>query len=152
MFDNPNQELKRLEDELLKAEMTDEEFERFYDDLFEEFGPVKEKDEDLLEGSPVNTVRNYANGYGSQTRPAAQQRPVQQRPQQAANTQRPQQGYNVQRPQQRTGRQSADQAPAANRYMAPQKKERDIKGLVITACVECAGIAAVVLWWLIRIL
>lgn len=150
MFDNPNQELKRLEDELLKAEMTDEEFERFYDDIIEEFGPAKENDEDLLKGSPVSSVRNYANGYGAQTRPAAKPQPAQaqQRPAQ----QRPQQTANPQRPQQRTTRQNPGQPGAAKRPVEPQSKDAGIKGLVITACVECAGIVAVVLWWMLRIL
>ena len=44
MFDDPQKELKKLEEELLKQEMNDEEFERFYHDVFEEFGPDEEDD------------------------------------------------------------------------------------------------------------
>lgn len=43
MFDDPQKELKRLEEQLLKQEMNDEEFERFYRDIYEEFGPVEEE-------------------------------------------------------------------------------------------------------------
>lgn len=170
MFDNPDQELKRLEDQLLKAEMTDEEFERFYDDIFEEFADPALKaqhNEDLLEGSPVGNVRNYANGYGTQNRPAqnrpvqqrpaqqrpVQQRPVQQRPAQArpVQQQRPAQSRPVQqRPA--PAAQSANQPRATRSYAAPVQRDNTIKALTITACVECAGIVGVVLWWLIRIL
>ena len=160
MIDNPNKELKRLEDELLRSEMTDEEFERFYDELYDEFGPEEEEPEemeDLLAGSPVNNVRNYANGYGRETqaRPnpnrqaaprqtAQQQYGAQQRPTQQRNPQQ----YSAQQRPQNTGR----PAPESSRYAAPVKKQKGIKGLVITACVECAGIVAVVLWWVLRIL
>ena len=42
MFDNPNKELKRLEEELLKSSAEEEEFERFYQDICDEFVPAKE--------------------------------------------------------------------------------------------------------------
>lgn len=161
MFDDPNKELKRLEDQLLQAEMTDEEFEQFYDELYDEFGPQEEETnetEDLLAGSPVNNVRNYANGYGResqvrqnpnrQTAPrqtGAQQRPVQQRSAQQSQ-QRPAQSRPVS--QQNAGR----AYPDSTRYAAPVRKQNSIKGLVITACAECVGIVAVVLWWVLRIL
>ena len=41
MFDDPQKELKRLEEQLLKQGMNDEEFERFYRDIYAEFGPVE---------------------------------------------------------------------------------------------------------------
>ncbi len=41
MFDDPQKELKRLEEELLKKSDKDEEFERFYKEIYEEFGPTK---------------------------------------------------------------------------------------------------------------
>jgi len=43
MFDDPQKELKRLEEELLQQEQKDEEFERFYHDIFEEFGAAEEE-------------------------------------------------------------------------------------------------------------
>ena len=42
MFDNPNEELKKLEDQLLAVEKKDEDFESFYNDILREFGPVNE--------------------------------------------------------------------------------------------------------------
>lgn len=146
MFDNPDQELKRLEDQLLKAEMTDEEFERFYDDLYDEFGP-EEDHEDLLKDSPVNNVRNYANGYGAKPRPA-QARPSQPRQSQPQN--RPVGKQTQQRPAQQGRFQQS--APGGSRYMTPTRKDNSIRVLTITACAECAGIVGVVLWWLIRFL
>ena len=153
MFDDPNKELKRLEDQLLRSEMTDEEFERFYDELYDEFGPQEDKTddvEDLLADSPARTVRNFANGYGREGQ--VRQNPNRQAaPRQAGAQQRPVQ----QRPaQQRTAPQNAGRGGYTdnNRYAAPVKKQKSIKGLVITACVECVGIVAVVLWWVLRIL
>ena len=45
MFDDPQKELKRLEEELLQHEQKDEEFERFYHDIFEEFGTAEEEEQ-----------------------------------------------------------------------------------------------------------
>ena len=42
MFDDPKKELQRLEEELLKHDQKDEEFERFYQDIFREFGEPEE--------------------------------------------------------------------------------------------------------------
>ena len=42
MFDDPKKELQRLEEELLKYEEKDEEFEKFYQDMFREFGEPEE--------------------------------------------------------------------------------------------------------------
>ena len=42
MFDDPKKELQRLEEELLKYEQKDDEFERFYRDIFNEFGETEE--------------------------------------------------------------------------------------------------------------
>lgn len=39
MFDNPNEELKKLEEQLLAAEKTEDDFEAFYQDILQEFGP-----------------------------------------------------------------------------------------------------------------
>ena len=43
MFDDPQKELKRLEDELLKLTEKDEKFEHFYQEIFDEYGPTEEK-------------------------------------------------------------------------------------------------------------
>ena len=42
MFDDPKKELKRLEEELLKHDQKDDDFERFYQDIFREFGQPEE--------------------------------------------------------------------------------------------------------------
>ena len=130
MFDDPKKQLKDLEDQLLAAEMTDEEFERFYGDIYEEFGRHKQDDwqeqEDLLADQPARIVRNYANGYGKtadRSAPKSQPKP------------NPRNAY-------------ADNG----RSVPPQNKETGIKGLVITACLLSLGIVAVVLWWILRIL
>ena len=39
MFDNPNEELKKLEAKLLAAEEKEPDFETFYQDILREFGP-----------------------------------------------------------------------------------------------------------------
>jgi len=108
MFDDPQKELKRLEEELLKKEMDDTEFEQFYHDIYEEFAPVEEEE-------PV--VRNHANQYGNAVPKA--------KPSTYADT---------------------------PRAVAPKKKDKGVRGLMITICLECVGIAAVVLWWVLRIL
>jgi len=43
MFDDPQKELKKLEEQLLTLDNKDEEFERFYREIYEEFGPVTEE-------------------------------------------------------------------------------------------------------------
>ena len=42
MFDDPKKELQRLEEELLKHDQKDDEFEQFYQDIFREFGEPEE--------------------------------------------------------------------------------------------------------------
>ena len=135
MFDDPNKELKRLENQLLKAEMTDEEFEAFYDELYDEFGPGKREEEDYLKDSPVNNVRGSAAGTSQNSQPR-KSAPKQPAPRQ----------YQTGGPAPYGG--SLDE----DRYAAPPRKEKGIRGLVICACAECLGIVAVVLWWMLKIL
>ena len=104
MFDNPQKELKRLEEELLKDEVQVDDFEEFYQEIYEEFGPVEE------EQTPVSAP----------VRAAVQPRP---------NT-------------------YADMP----RAVAPKKKSKTNRRLAVLICLECLGIAAVVLWWLVQIL
>ena len=162
MFDNPNEELKRLEEQLLKAEETDAEFDRFYDEVYDEYG-IQDVDfddvEDLLADTPVEVVRNYANGYGDEDETPVWSEPVRQEaPHQYDAPQRPVQQRPVQRPAQQRPVQQRPQNPNrpvhddGSRYAAPVKKEKGVRGLVITACIECAGIVALVLWWVMRIL
>lgn len=122
MFDDPNKE------QMLNKHMTDEEFERFYDEIFDEFGP-KDRQEEHRKEAPARNVRNYANGYGSQPRQSAPRR------------------YQTGGPAAYGGNLDEEQPRAA----APAK-EKGIRGLVILACAECLGIVGVVLWWMLRIL
>ena len=101
MFDDPQKELKRLEEELLKLTEKDEKFEHFYQEIFEEYGPAEDE-------------------------PAA---PV------AKPVKKPKSTY-------------AD----APRAVAPKKKKKSVKGLVILICVELAGIFGIVGYWLMRLL
>ena len=104
MFDNPQKELKRLEEELLKDEVQVDDFEQFYQEIYEEFGPVEEE----------------------QTPKAAPVRPV------AAPRH--------------------DTYADTPRAVAPRKKSKAIRNLTVLVCLESLGIAAVVLWWLVKIL
>lgn len=56
MFDDPKKELQELEDQLLALE-PDEDFERFYEDIFQEFGtePTEEQThmKNLLDEFPI---------------------------------------------------------------------------------------------------
>ena len=103
MFDDPQKELKRLEEELLKDEKTDDEFERFYQEIYEEFGPLEE--EQIPEAAPGRAVASRLDTYAD-----------------------------------------------TPRAVAPKKKDKSIRNLAIVVCLECLGIAAVVLWWVLRIL
>ena len=59
MFDDPKKELQRLEEELLKYDQKDEEFERFYQDIFREFGEQEEPRAVAPQAKrPANAPRN----------------------------------------------------------------------------------------------
>lgn len=153
MFDDPKKELKRLEDQLLAAEMSDEDFERFYDEIYEEFGdkkPRQTREEDLGDLlDDVPQVRNYSNGYGTKPRAAQSGARTQNgAPRtQSGGTARPQNGT----PRVQTGGTARPQNPRdayvdSSRYVPAKKKENN-RPLVILACLECLGIAGVVLYW-----
>ena len=115
MKDNPSEELKKLEEQLLAVEDIaaedaqvcdqseavpaadkDAEFEAFYQEILKEFGP------DTAPRKKTSSTRKTA----------------------------PKSAYSDQKP----------------------KKQKGIKGLVITLCLEMLGIAGIVLWWIFRIL
>ena len=123
MSNNPN-----------KKQMTDEEFELFYSELFDEFGP-KDHDEDYLKDSPVKNVPSKNP-----------QQPRQTAAQQAASRQAAARRYQA-GPEAYGGNLDAEQPKTTT-----PKKEKGIRGLVILACAECLGIVGVVLWWVLRIL
>jgi len=107
MFDNPNEELKKLEQQLLAVEETEEDFDAMYQELLREYGP----------------------GTG-----AAPSKP---NPPAKKNSGNPVYTDHAKKPSAKKGR---------------KKKKKSLRGLVITLCLECAGIAAVILWWILRIL
>ena len=62
MFDDPQKELKRLEEELLKLTEKDEKFERFYQEIFDEYGPTEEKAAAAPAPKPVKKTKStYAD-------------------------------------------------------------------------------------------
>ena len=102
MFDDPQKELKHLEEEMLKLTEKDERFERFYQDIYREYGPTEEDSSVEVTAKPVKKVkRTYAD---------------------------------------------------TPRAVAPKKKKKSVKGLVITVCLELVGIFAIIGYWVIRLL
>ena len=61
MFDDPQKELKRLEEELLKLTDKDEKFERFYQEIYEEYGPTEEEAEAPAPKPVKKPKRTYAD-------------------------------------------------------------------------------------------
>ena len=58
MFDDPKKELQRLEDELLKFDQKDDDFEKFYQDIFLEFGETEEPRAVAPQSKKANAPRN----------------------------------------------------------------------------------------------
>ena len=106
MFDNPNEELKKLEQQLLAVEETDDDFNVMYQDLLREYGPEANAPVTKPVQEPKKTTAK-STGNGKNKKPSAKK---------------------------------------------GKKKKKSNKGLVITLCLECAGIVAVILWWILRIL
>lgn len=105
MFDDPKKELQQLEEQLLALE-PDEDFERFYEEIYGEFGEDAPEESTQMQNLLVEKPnRAHANTYTD-----------------------------------------------ATRYAAPVKKDNSIRNLTILACVETAGIVAVVLWWVLRLM
>lgn len=122
MFDNPKEQLKQLEDQLLAAEQNkDEKFERLYAELFEEYGPEPK------ENSNEPIYRNYANSYGR-------------------NVQKP---VSPQAPQPRRVAPAESYTDGRVDNAVP---DRSIQILAIVICVELLGIAALAAWWALRIM
>ena len=107
MFDNPNEELKKLEKQLLAVEKKDDDFESFYNDILREFGPESSKE----------PARKSATKNATQKKTPAKSAPA-----------------------------------GTGKKKGKKKAKKSLKGLVITLCLECAGIVAIILWWIFRIL
>lgn len=122
-MDDPKTQKRPAQRRPQTVTMSDEEFERFYADIYREFGPENQnRDEDLTRDIPVR---------GGGTYPSEPPRPVRAETERTA----PRNTY-------------ADTARTA----PPAKKGGGIRGLVIAVCLECLGIVGVVLWWLLMIL
>ena len=133
MFDNPKKELERLEQQLLAAEIDeeDEDFESLYDEIYDEFGAEEsyEVDEELkrmLNYTDV-PIRNYSNNYGQSDRDVAGR---------AAGFDADEEDYYMD----------------TERYVASPKKKKGIRGLLVLACLEAIAIIALAVWWLGRLL
>ena len=122
-MDDPKMQTRRTQRRPQTVQMSDEEFERFYADIYREFGPAQQNvDEGLTRDIPVRGGGTYA---AENPRPAS-----------PAN-----------------GRTAPRNTYADNtRSVTPAKKSGGIRGLVIAVCLECLGIVGVVLWWLLMIL
>ena len=132
MFDNPQQEVKKMSKKLRPIKMSDEEFELFYKEIYAEFGPKNtapvvvnpQVEEPVAE--PVAPVYPPVDEFDQENtvKAAAKIRNV-----------------------------HADEV--IDDYtdgVKVTKKEKGIAGLVVTLCIECLGIAAVVAYWLVHIL
>ena len=108
MFDNPKEELKKLEEQLLAVESSGEDFDAFYDDILKEFGP----------DSAPSKQRSTSSQKNPSAKPSA----------------------------------SKKTAATGKSKKKSRKKKKGIKGLVITLCLETAGIVGLILWWVLRIL
>ena len=153
MFDNPQQEVKKMSKKLRPVKMSDEEFELFYKEIYEEFGPkdtapvavnpqvpveapveapvAAPVEEPVVEESPLFTVGAHEHIPMDGFAPSANAV-------QAAAKIR-----NVQNDELIEDYTDGKKAP---------KKEKGIKGLVITLCLECLAIAGVVAYWMLYIL
>ncbi len=122
MFDNPQKQLKQLEDQLLAAEHNkDEKFERLYAELLRDYGPEQEESSDEI------VYRNYANSYGRDV-------------QKPAN------------PQAAPSQNSAPVESYTDGRMDPVVPNRSNKALIIIICVELLGIGFLAAWWALRIM
>ena len=71
MFDDPKKELQQLEEQLLALE-PDEDFERFYEDIYSEFGEEPADENGPMQDLKLETPRRpQSNAYSDSTRYAA---------------------------------------------------------------------------------
>ena len=128
MFDDPQKELKRLEEQLLAEEdgdWLDGELEAMHR-LLGDDTQAQNMDETRVYRNfgNENQVRNYANGYGTMQTDTGGQ-PV--------NDEDP------------------ELATYSDEVEVPEK-EKGVKGFVILACLETLGILAIIVYWLIVLL
>ena len=138
MFDNPQQEVKKMSKKLRPIKMSDEEFELFYKEIYAEFGPK-------------NTAPVVINPQVEE--PVAEEIP-QEAP--AAPVYPPVDAFDQENAAKAAAKiRNVHADEVINDYtdgVKVSKKEKGIAGLVVTLCIECLGIAAVVAYWLVHIL
>ena len=138
MFDNPQQEVKKMSKKLRPIKMSDEEFELFYKEIYAEFGPK-------------NTAPVVINPQVEE--PVAEEIP-QEVP--AAPVYPPVDAFDQENAAKAAAKiRNVHADEVINDYadgVKVSKKEKGIAGLVVTLCIECLGIAAVVAYWLVHIL
>ena len=147
MKDNPSEELRKLEQQLLAAE-----------EEHEEMLPETETEEDDDAILFPEEDEDFAEAEGSaepQQIPEESQEPFVERDDdfEAFYQDILKEFGPDTKPRKKTS--STKKAAHHNAYsdhVPSAKKEKGIKGLVITLCLECAGIVGIVLWWVLRIL
>lgn len=142
MFDNPQQEVKKMSKKLRPIKMSDEEFELFYKEIYAEFGPQNV--------APV-TVNPQVEAPVAEpvAEPVAAEAPI-------APEYVPMDGFD----QANTAKAAAvirnvQADELINDYtdgVKVTKKEKGVTGLIVTLCLECLAIAGVVAYWMIHIL
>ena len=125
MFDNPKKELKKLEEQLLAAEQPDDDFERLYEEIYDEFGPEEPEAEEYEEDYPEE--EEYY-----------EEEPVYERPMTREEKIRSYNHYNT----------NFD----AESWEEPPAREESIRGLLLACCLLSLGIVGVVAWWMVRFL
>ena len=146
MKDNPNEELKKLEQKLLAVE-----------EEANEILPEAEADDDAIL-FPEEDDADLAAEHAQEEAPVPEeaQVPFVERDEEfEAFYQDILKEFGPDsKPRRKTS--STKKTAKANAYSdskpAKAKKEKGVKGLVITLCLEMLGIVGVVLWWILRIL
>ena len=153
MFDNPQQEVKKMSKKLRPIKMSDEEFELFYKEIYEEFGPkgvpafdpkayVAEPVEESVEEFVEEPVVPMVDEVPVETPAAPIYPPVEEVDQEL------------------TAKAAAvirdvQEDEAIDDYtdgVKVTKKEKGVVGLVVTLCFECLAIIGVVAYWLVHVL
>ena len=171
MFDNPQQEVKKMSKKLRPIKLSDEEFELFYKEIYAEFGPkgvpafdpkaqvtapVEEyvEEEPMVEEIPAEPVMEEVPE--EPVLEEVSEEPVMEEEVSAEPVYVPDEEV----VQENTAKAAAvirnvreDEAMDDYTDAAPApKKEKGVAGLVITLCIECLAIAGVVAYWLVHIL
>ena len=154
MFDNPQQEVKNMSKKLRPVKLSDEAFELFYKEIYAEFGPKdvppvelnpkkeeipEEIREDIFEEVSAETQEETAD-FKDDVEESEADDAIQEEAAKAAALIR-----NIQEDE------VIDDNTDGVKLTKP-KKEKGIKGLVFTICLECLAIAGVIAYWLLYIL